>query len=189
MLRSRPPWEHAFRDKYRPRTPGGLQLQQPGKGETKSLRVPAKGSADTWCGQPGRGAATRRRGVQGRAGPRGMAHHRTDRQTLTDRQAGSCESHFPAGSQRKLLSGSFSSLFPFAFFSHLLVSSLLFFSFFSYSSFFSFSVLFFLFFCFRLAEPKRNTDCCDLGPRVMAAAATAPFIPSSPRNCWPKGTS
>lgn len=116
MLRSRPPWEHAFRDKYRPRTPGGLQLQQPGKGETKSLRVPAKGSADTWCGQPGRGAATRRRGVQGRAGPRGMAHHRTDRQTLTDRQAGSCESHFPAGSQRKLLSGSFSSLFPFAFF-------------------------------------------------------------------------
>jgi hypothetical protein len=24
---------------------------------------------------------------------------------------------------------------------------------------------------------------------VMAAAATAPFIPSSPRNCWPKGTS
>lgn len=79
MLRSRPPWEHAFRDKYRPRTPGGLQLQQPRKGETKSLRVPAKGSADTWCGQPGRGAATRRRGVQGRAGPRGMAHHRKDR--------------------------------------------------------------------------------------------------------------
>lgn len=116
MLRSRPPWEHAFRDKYRPRTPGGLQLQQPRKGETKSLRVPAKGSADTWCGQPGRGAATRRRGVQGRAGPRGMAHHRTDRQTLTDRQAGSCESHFPTGSQHKSLSGSFSSFFPFCFF-------------------------------------------------------------------------
>lgn len=127
MLRSRPPWEHAFRDKYRPRTPGGLQLQQPRKGETKSLRVPAKGSADTWCGQPGRGAATRRRGVQGRAGPRGMAHHRTDRQTLTDRQAGSCESHFPTGSQHKSLSGSFSSFFPFCFF---FSSSFLFFFFF-----------------------------------------------------------
>lgn len=127
MLRSRPPWEHAFRDKYRPRTPGGLQLQQPRKGETKSLRVPAKGSADTWCGQPGRGAATRRRGVQGRAGPRGMAHHRTDRQTLTDRQAGSCESHFPTGSQHKSLSGSFSSFFPFCFFFFLFFSFLFFF--------------------------------------------------------------
>lgn len=127
MLRSRLPWEHAFRDKYRPRAPGGLQLQRPGKGETKSLRVPAKGSADTWCGQPGRGAATRRGGVQGRAGPRGMAHHRTDRQTPpTNRQAGSCESHFPAGSQNKSLSRSFSSVFPFCFF-FLLFSSFLFF--------------------------------------------------------------
>lgn len=130
MLRSRPPWEHAFRDKYRPRTPGGLQLQQPGKGETKSLRVPAKGSADTWCGQPGRGAATRRRGVQGRAGPRGMAHPWKDIQMPMHRQARSCESHFPAGSQHKSLSGSYSSFFPFAFFFPLFFFSFIFFIFF-----------------------------------------------------------
>lgn len=117
MLRSQRPWGHAFRDKYRPRAPGGLQLQRPGKGETKSLRVPAKGSADTWCGQPGRGAATRRGGVRGRAGPGGrLTTGRTDRQTPTDRQAGSCESHFPAGSQHKSLSRSFSSFPSFFFF-------------------------------------------------------------------------
>lgn len=87
MLRSQRPWGHAFCDKYRPRAPGGLQLQRPGKGETESLRVPAKGSADTWCGQPGRGAATRRRGVQGRAGPRGDGSP-PDGQTDADGQAG-----------------------------------------------------------------------------------------------------
>lgn len=54
MLRSRWPWGHAFLDKYRPRAPGGLQLQRPGKGETKSLRVPAKGSRTR--GAAGRGA-------------------------------------------------------------------------------------------------------------------------------------
>lgn len=86
MLRSQRPWGHAFRDKYRPRAPGGLQLQRPGKGETKSLRVPAKGSADTWCGQPGRGAATRRGGVRGRAGPGGrLTTGRTDRRRRTGR--------------------------------------------------------------------------------------------------------
>ena len=178
MLRSQLPWEHAFRDKYRPRAlwEGGNQIfAGAGEGQHGHVGRPA--------GAQGCHEEQRLAGAD-RARPRRMAYHWMDRQTQTDRQAGSCESHFPAGSQRKLLSGSFSSLFPFAFFSHLLVSSLLFFSFFSYSSFFSFSVLFFLFFCFRLAEPKRNTDCCDLGPRVMAAAATAPFIPSSPRRCW-----
>lgn len=73
MLRSQRPWGHAFLDKYRPRAPGGLQLQRPGKGETESLRVPAKGSGHVV--RPGRGAATRRRGVP--CGP-GAAHHRTD---------------------------------------------------------------------------------------------------------------
>lgn len=55
MLRSRRPRGHAFLDKYRPRAPGGLQLQRPGKGETKSLPGAGEGQPDTWCGRRGAG--------------------------------------------------------------------------------------------------------------------------------------
>lgn len=67
-----------------------------------------------------RGAASRGAGLprgaeacRGGPGRGGTSHHRTDRQTPTDRQAGSCESHFPAGSQHKSLSCSLLSLFLF----------------------------------------------------------------------------
>lgn len=130
MLRSLPPWEFAFRDKYRPRAPRGLQLQQPGKGEIKSLWVPAKGSAEGGADSHCAGLLCGREGLQGRAGPRGMAHPWTDIQMPMDRQARSCESHFPAGSQHKSLSGSYSSFFPFAFFFPLFFFSFIFFIFF-----------------------------------------------------------
>ena len=88
MLRSLPPWEHAFSNKYRPLAPRGLQLQQPGKGETKSLWVPAKGSAEGGADSHCAGLLCGREGLQGRAGPgRGGwlttgwpdRHRRTDR--------------------------------------------------------------------------------------------------------------
>lgn len=87
MLRSLLPWEQAFSDKYRPLAPRGLQLQQPGKGETKSLWVPAKVSADTWCGQPLRWAAMLVRRLAGaeRAEEDGSP---PDRQTEANGQAG-----------------------------------------------------------------------------------------------------
>lgn len=107
----RPPGR-AFLYKYRPRAPGGLRLQQPGE-EGNQIFVgadsaspgrperaaashagPAKGSADTWCGEAGaRGAraagAGLPRGATGRrrvdAGAR-AAHHRTDGRGPTDAQ-------------------------------------------------------------------------------------------------------
>ena len=88
MLRSLPPWEFAFRDKYRPRAPRGLQLQQPGKGETKSLWVPAKGSAEGGADSHCAGLLCGREGLLGRAWPRGIAHPQTDGQTEANAQAG-----------------------------------------------------------------------------------------------------
>ncbi|MEJ1282466.1 hypothetical protein NN561_013424 [Cricetulus griseus] len=66
MLRSQWPWGHAFLDKYRPRAPGGLQLQRPGKGETKSLRVPAKGSRTRGLLSPNAAQAAATRGGERR---------------------------------------------------------------------------------------------------------------------------
>lgn len=58
----RRPWGHAFLDKYRPWAPGGLRLQQPGKRETESLRVPTR---------PAPGGRRRRRAARTRGAPAG----------------------------------------------------------------------------------------------------------------------
>lgn len=86
------PRGHAFLDKYRPRAPGGLQLQWPGKGETESLRVPAKGSGHVVRPAGARGChAAQRRAVRAGGGspPDGL--------TRTDRQAGNVRKSLPRG--------------------------------------------------------------------------------------------
>lgn len=96
---------HAFLYKYRPRAPGGLRLQQPGRGKPNRcgcrLGKPraggtAKGSADTWWPPPparggrGRGGPGLPRGAGGgrRAGGRAGAHHRADGPGPTDAKRG-----------------------------------------------------------------------------------------------------
>lgn len=121
---------HAFLYKYRPRAPGGLRLQQPGRGKPNRcgcrLGKPraggtAKGSADTWWpppparggrGRGGRGCHAARAAAGVEAGRQAGGRSPPGRRTGTDgRQSTAAaargrpearKSDFPAGSPRRI---------------------------------------------------------------------------------------
>lgn len=91
-----------------PGLPAVYNYSGPGRGKPNLCRcrrraARTRGAASRGAGLP-RGAEACRGGPG--LGDGSPPDRRTDRQTPTDRQAGSCESHFPAGSRHKSVSRS-----------------------------------------------------------------------------------